>query len=54
VDEVLGDGASKRVRRIPHGGSSKGYDERVAAFNELLKDITDGAPDCAPEPAAVS
>jgi hypothetical protein len=50
VDEVLGGGTRKRVRLIPHGTSSKDYDERVAAFNALLKDLTDRAP----EPAAVS
>lgn len=38
VDEVLGDGASKRVRLIPHGTSSKTYDFRVAAFNSLLEE----------------
>jgi hypothetical protein len=38
VDEVLGDGARKRVRQIPHGTSSKTYDERVAAFNALLEE----------------
>lgn len=53
VDEVLGDGASKRVLQIPHGTSSKSYEVRVAAFNSLLEGIDD-AQDRAPEPAAVS
>jgi hypothetical protein len=54
VDEVLGDGASKRVQLIPHGTSSTTYEVRVAAFKSLLKDIIDSAQDRAPEPAVVS
>lgn len=54
VDEVLGDGARKRVLLMPHGTSSTDYPARVAALNSILKDIIDGAQDRAPEPAAVS
>lgn len=51
VDEVLGDGASRRVRRMPHYTFGQGSNEkRAAALHPVLEEVVNSAP----EPAAVS
>ncbi len=39
VDEVLGDGASKRVRRMPHYTYGGKHEERAAALHPVLEEI---------------